>query len=250
MSIICVVDAARGEPYGSLEFERLDATAQAFLVDRLGAQTGYRAEQHFPDHAPGILAGKALPTLDEAKAQAENMRKEKGGRFYWDQPTNFENALIKGIVCVLRIGEPPGPDEPWQLWYKDLFDLDSPAEMVVKGEGLVGGLTELWARYLEEGIRGLSRFTLLYRSQAQQIEIAGRHIEAAHTVRRWVFGTKEAHQHVDRRAANAHLLKSLATSHAKLILTGRPMDPILDLAFSAPDSSDFALGLAALAEQA
>lgn len=240
MSFVCIVDVTRAATFGEA-FEQMPAAAQAFVLERFGPRTGYRVEQHFPDEMPGCIMGKPVSTLEEAKTQAEKRYSKQGERVYWGQPTAEENAQAAGIVCVLRA-------ETWELWHKDLFDLTSAAEIQATGTGLMDGLTELWASYLDEGVHGLSRFSLSCLGQQQEIEVAGGDLESMYTLRRWIYGVKDRYQQVDRKAANASVLGSLAATHAKLILTGRPLTPILDLARTATDVSDFVLGLSALEE--
>ena len=55
----------------------------------------------------------------------------------------------------------PAPRAAWELWYQDLFDRECPRQVEVRGQGLVQGLAELWARHLFEtvqvdGQKGLS----------------------------------------------------------------------------------------------
>ncbi|HSL31334.1 MAG TPA: hypothetical protein VK900_19185 [Anaerolineales bacterium] len=53
---------------------------------------------------------------------------------------------------------------PWQLWYSDTFDRDSPASLQASGEGILQGLTELWRYTLQEGIHynGSASFSYFY----------------------------------------------------------------------------------------
>ena len=65
---------------------------------------GYCSVCHLgPDDIPEFVSSKALPSLEEAKVQA--VQEWSNGRdVYWDEPSENERAVVKGIVCVMRFG--------------------------------------------------------------------------------------------------------------------------------------------------
>jgi hypothetical protein len=50
-------------------------------------------------------------------------------------------------------------DRRWTLWYHDLFDRESEPSLQKRGVGTVEGLTELWGRFLHEGVDDFGQTT-------------------------------------------------------------------------------------------
>jgi hypothetical protein len=125
--------------------------------------------------------------------------------------------------------------DTWELWHQDLFDRECAPSVEVRGEGLVEGLMELWARFLQEGIDGFSHFTLSYKDHPR-IDIRGGK-DGLRALRGWVFRGE---------SPDASVLRTLAAAHAKLVLSGRTSEPLVREALSAPDCSDFVLALSTL----
>lgn len=249
MRLTCVVDVSGDGYLDGVDFDKLTPSQQESLVKTIGPRSGYRLESHCPGEMPEVFFGKTVPSVEEAKALGEKHWLPAGRSFQWEPPTEGEKAQLRGIICVLRIGElsaVPEVRDRWQLWYKDLFDRQCPAEMESEGEGLVRGLTELWLRHLAEGVHGLSRFTLACKNPLQYVEIARPERDAMLTLRRWVFRVDDPDATVDRKTVDFYVLDSLVAAHARLILGGHTVQPIVHLARTAPDVSDFVLALTAL----
>ena len=130
--------------------------------------------------------------------------------------------------------------DTWEIWYRDTFDRETPARCEAGGSGIVSGLMELWARHLFETVRldgssGFSRFSLQF--GPDRVDIEGP-LEGQVRARAWVFGTKE---HADAgyvAAADADVLKRIATAHARLIQAGATSEQILAAAVESLDWND------------
>ena len=136
----------------------------------------------------------------------------------------------------------PYPDEEWAVWYVDTFDRDSPPRSEVSGRGLVGGLTQLWARHLFETVRpdGQGGFSSFHLKWGQgRVEIDGDR-EGAKRLRGWMFGKKETSDKGYAAEADQALLKQVAAAHARLIERRQKAEQILAVAREAKDGADFA----------
>ena len=133
----------------------------------------------------------------------------------------------------------PAPDAAWEVWYRDMFDRETPLLLDVRGRGLLEGVTELWARILFEtvrpgGVKGFSRFHLRWdRKPAVQVEGSW---EGATRLREWVFGTREHTSQGYVAAGDAQLLERVAFTNATLLLAGQSAEPILAAAAMAASS--------------
>ena len=143
----------------------------------------------------------------------------------------------------------PAPEQEWEVWYRDMFDRDCPPSVEVKGRGLVGGLKELWARYLLETVRpeghiGFSRFHLR-RENAPGIQIDGE-FDGALRLRGWIVadGIKSGRRHAEQ--GDRTLLTQVAVAHGRLALAGRSGAEILEAATGAADRDEFERQLADL----
>ena len=136
-------------------------------------------------------------------------------------------------------------EEPWEVWYYDNFDRECPPSVEVRGNGLARGLKELWLRHLHEGIDGFSSFQLSRLKESKWVVIRG-DIAGARALRGWIFRGEKGNERNYKDAADDRLLEVIAAAHARLILSGQASEPILHLALTAPDCSDFELGLSAL----
>lgn len=144
-------------------------------------------------------------------------------------------------------------DAEWEFWHRDTFDRKSPPRVDVKGRGLAKGLTELWARYLFESIglegRGsFSNFHLWWKQGQKCIDITGDWAGATR-LRRWVFGTKQRSDRGYVEEGNAHLLKMIAATHAKLILSNQSGEGILAATREADDRQEFERRLHSLSSE-
>jgi hypothetical protein len=139
-------------------------------------------------------------------------------------------------VRTLVMPETPDSGE-WEVWYRDTFDRECPPRLEVRGQGLVEGLVELWARYLFESIDGFSQFSLRWKGQAW-IEIAG-DVTGARRLRQWVFGSKEHAERGYVTEADPQVLRVVAAAHATLALAGQTSEAILSAAASAADRDEF-----------
>jgi len=133
----------------------------------------------------------------------------------------------------------------WAIWYQDTFDQDSPPSVEVRGEGLVNGLVELWARYLFEtvqadGQRGFSHFHL--RWEQAKIDIQG-DWQGARRLRWWMFGEKTESFSGYVQEADTELLNQVAHTHAILITRQQTAEPILALAVKVVNRTAFKDGL-------
>jgi hypothetical protein len=130
----------------------------------------------------------------------------------------------------------------WELWYRDIFDLDCPPSIEEKGVGLATGLAKLWARHLFEtvqpqGAEGFSRFYLKW--HGGRVEIAGS-AAGAKRLRRWLFGNKRETTRGYAQEAAAQLLATLAAAHARAIARSSASDEILAVAETSADAAEFA----------
>jgi len=130
--------------------------------------------------------------------------------------------------------------DDWEVWYRDTFDRETPPRCEIRGHVLVDGLMELWARHLFEAVRpngeiGFSRFHL--QSGSNRIEIEGPP-GGALRLRQWVFGTKEHAELGYVAAADATVLRGIASAHASLIEKSRTSDTILVAALASTSWDD------------
>jgi hypothetical protein len=73
-----------------------------------------------------------------------------------------------GGASPTRPAAQPAPDASWQLWHRDVFDRECPANIDAEGEDLLAGLQALWTSYLRSGVQPggsetFSRFHLIWR---------------------------------------------------------------------------------------
>jgi hypothetical protein len=139
----------------------------------------------------------------------------------------------------------PASSDSWALWYQDTFDQDSSPSIEMRGQGLVNGLLELWARYLFEtvladGQRGFSHFHL--RWEQVQIDIQGGW-QGSRRLRLWIFGAKTESFSGSVQEADTGLLNQVAHTHTILINRQQTADPILSLAGKVVNRTAFEDGL-------
>ncbi|MBN1640869.1 MAG: hypothetical protein JXA09_06515 [Anaerolineae bacterium] len=144
----------------------------------------------------------------------------------------------------------PAPKAAWEVWYRDTFDPETRPSVEVRGQGLVEGLTELWARHLFETVRpgggeSFSRFHLRWEGSA--VQVTGDQAGAAR-LREWIYGPQQHTTHGYRAAGDARLLDQVAGTHAQLIAAGLSGEPILLAAAEAADRAEFERRLASLRE--
>ena len=141
------------------------------------------------------------------------------------------------------------PVPEWEVWYQDTFDRECPRQVELSGRGLARGLAALWARHLHETVRanggqGFSRFNLWWKERRVSVVVVG-DWGGQVRLRGWLFGDRQA----DRgylRAADAELLRLVAVTHAKLLLTGQTSEGILLAASEESNRLDFEGRLAEL----
>ena len=125
----------------------------------------------------------------------------------------------------------PAPDAAWELWYQDMFDRECPRRVDLRGQGLLQGLAELWARHLLEtvqvdGQKGFSRFNLWWRQQKKSIEITGEWLGMVR-LRGWVFGNRGTANQDYLDDGDQTLLREVALAHSYLALAGQSSEAIL-----------------------
>jgi hypothetical protein len=101
---------------------------------------------------------------------------------------------------------------------------------------------ELWARHLFETVRpdgkqGFSRFQLRWEA-ARIVEVQG-DWKGATRLREWVFGAKGQSYKGYVKEGDTRLLKKIAVTHAKLILSDQPCEQILAAAAATEDRQNF-----------
>jgi hypothetical protein len=209
--------------------------------------------QDTPPHAGEAGPDFLRRVVDLVRAQRDEYRADAA-----DEDGACSGALdaaVWAIIDVLPAEAPPpepsdpAPDAAWEVWYRDLFDRETPLMMDVRGHGLLQGLTELWARVLFEtvrpgGGRGFSRFHLRW-NQRQAVKVEGPW-EGATRLREWVFGAQEHTSRGYVAAGDTQLLERVAFTHATLLLAGRSAEPILAAAATCADRPEFEGQLAAL----
>ena len=131
----------------------------------------------------------------------------------------------------------------WEIWYQDLFDRECPRQVEIRGQWLVEGLIELWARHLFETIQStkpqrFSRFNLWWRQERQSVEIVGEW-EGQVRLRGWVFRDTMGTTTSSVEGKEYALLKRVAVTHKNHILRGGTSEEILGLAKSAQSRADF-----------
>jgi len=193
-------------------------------------------------------AGETGPAyLERAKALIRAQRDEtRAGEA--DEDGACSGALDAAAWAVAGVvpGAPEeGPKRPWvvppeeiewELLHVDLFDRECPPNVETGGHGLVGGLTELWRRYLSASIgaggeRGLSRFHLSWEGGSAMVR--GDRSGAAR-LRGWV-------------GDDPGLLGKTAHAHAELLLADWTSEKILAAAAAAADHGEFEARLSGLA---
>jgi hypothetical protein len=135
-----------------------------------------------------------------------------------------------------RLWPVPAEEIEWKVWHEDQFDRECPPNVETSGRGLVGGLTELWRRFLFESIqpgggRGFSRFHLSW--EGGSAIVSGDRNGAAR-LREWA-------------ADEPGLLEKIARAHAELLLADRTSEEILAAAAAAADREEFEARLSGLA---
>jgi hypothetical protein len=140
------------------------------------------------------------------------------------------------------------PDARWEVWYRDMFDRETPPSVDVRGIGLVNGLKELWARHLCETVQangslGFSRFHL--RWDRRHVTVEGPW-EGAVRLRQFVFGSKRRFTAGYVKESDPRVLAVIATTHARLTMAGRTSEDMLDAAVAAADWPDLEARLASL----
>ncbi len=190
---------------------------------------------------------------DERKARAEGQ----------GVPTDEPRGCAPGVGAILARLTPhalggeqrdlivePAPEATWKVWYRDTFDRETRPSVDVRGQGLIEGLTELWARHLFETVRpgggeGFSRFHLQW--ERGTVQVGGDRSGAAR-LREWVFGSQTRATRGYRAAGDARLLDQVAGTHAQLVVAELLGEQILAAAAEAVDRGDFERRLAALRE--
>jgi len=140
------------------------------------------------------------------------------------------------------------PTAEWQIWYQDMFDRETPRQVVAEGVGLAAGLAELWRRHLREtvlpnGRLGFSRFNLWWKQASRSASITG---DSAGIVqlRGWVLSRARRSQ----EGAGEDVLSAVAGVHSHLMVEGRSCEGILATAALAPDAVSFLADLARLGD--
>ena len=118
----------------------------------------------------------------------------------------------------------------WQLWLQDNFDRETPRRVVSSGQGLLAGLTELWACHFSETVQpggqaGFLRFNLWYAEG--DISVVGEQAGQA-KIKAWID-----------EAGQAGLLPVLAEVHLQLLTRGGTSVPIVSLAQEVPNQQAF-----------
>jgi hypothetical protein len=124
-----------------------------------------------------------------------------------------------------------------------MFDRECPRKVEVRGQGLVQGLVELWARHLFEtvqvdGQKGFSRFNLWWQQPQKSIEIKGDR-QGMVRLRRWVFGNKRTASHGYLDDGDRELLMEIALAHSYLVMAGQSSEAILEAAQDCTRREDF-----------
>lgn len=253
-------------------------TARESPIDKLPSSIAHRLVIDFLIRTHHILSTLQPPELDiyrviVAFAATFESAPMTIDQMHQESPTTLTRAQIDAAIEILGIrkmiaGSPQAPhtdryapivsffyaptppnellSSPWKLIYKDLFEMSSPAEVEAQGKGLIAGLKDLWLSHLATGVHGLSRFTLNCQTPPRQFEITSADREILLTLRRWLYRESDEYQPVNRETVDGHLLQTMATTHARLILSGKPIDPILHLALTAPNIFDFTCALETL----
>jgi hypothetical protein len=200
-----------------------------------------------PDESAAAYANRVVGLIE---AQRDEYRLDAE-----DEDGACSGALDSALWAVRAIappGEPeaatPDPGDVWEVWYRDMFDPETPPSIDASGTGLVAGLKELWARYLGETVQadghlGFSRFHL-YRDSGH-ITVEGPW-EGAVRLREFVFGSKRSFSSGYVNAADQHALSTIAMTHARLAGEGRSSEEILEAAVAAGDWSELEARLSGL----
>lgn len=139
----------------------------------------------------------------------------------------------------------------WDLWYQDRFELGSPRQIELSGQGLANGLVELWARHLYEtvkpdGLTGFAKFDLWWKNQFWPVRIFGDE-EGQVKIRQWVYVEGETGQnYLD--TADRVLLRAIAETHAQLLRNELESDAIILISSDSESKADFLAALNQLRE--
>ena len=141
----------------------------------------------------------------------------------------------------------PVAEATWELWHQDMFDRECPRKVELRGQGLVQGLAELWARHQFEtvqagGQKGFSRFNLWWQQKEMSIEISGSW-EGMIRLRGWVFGNQRPASQGYLGSGDQALLREVALAHSCLVLAGNNSEPILIAAKDCDNLGDFKIWL-------
>ncbi|QRN84030.1 hypothetical protein JR338_04585 [Chloroflexota bacterium] len=136
--------------------------------------------------------------------------------------------------------------ENWDLWYQDRFELGSPRQIELSGQGLANGLVELWARHLHEtvqptGLTGFAKFDMWWKDAFWPVLIFGDE-EGQVKIRQWVYDERVAGpNYLD--TADRSLLQMIAETHAQLLRNDLESDAIVSIASETESKTDFMAAL-------
>ena len=140
------------------------------------------------------------------------------------------------------------PSAEWQVWYQDMFDRETPRQVVAKGTGLAAGLTELWRRHLHEAVQpngslGFSRYNLWWKQASRSASVVGDSAGLVQ-IREWALSRARRNQ----EGSGEDVLSAVAGVHSHLMVAGRSCACIPATAALAPDPVSFLDDLARLVD--
>ena len=131
----------------------------------------------------------------------------------------------------------------WEIWHQDYFDPNTPRKVILAGDELIDGLTELWIRHLydtlrQDGFVGFSKYNLWLVQSRQSIEVIG-DLAGQKKLREWIFRGNLINNKSSLDAVGLNLLYIIAKTHCRLFQEGQTSEIIVEKAKDSDDSDQF-----------
>ena len=120
----------------------------------------------------------------------------------------------------------------WEIWHQDHFDPNTPRKVVLAGDELIDGLTELWIRHFCETLRrdgyiGFSIYNLWLVKSRQSIEVVG-DLAGQKKLRKWIIRDYWDYSPDCKDAVDKNLLDIIVKAHLCLLEAGGTSEIIFE----------------------